>query len=379
MAINIATLFREKTQIELQNYAAQLGISQDAINRFLDFAIPTLVENLVARGNTEPTARRLLSQLDLMTHAVTTQAEQAAGSGIELQRGADILKQLLGDKLSSFVDQTAAIAGINPGNAASLTKYVAQNFYQFVANMVSSEQLDAERLRGLLVSQDAASSEDEGTEATSTNSPIAMPIEHAPAISRILPWIVLLLTSLAVLYFIGRGATRAAEVNDTDDSGISTDQREAATKVEIVDIVLPSGQILKAPSGQFTAMFNAALSRGGAAPASPFVLESVRFEPGTATLVASSKQQLDQFAIILKEYPSTNVRIEGHTDNNGNAQDNLTLSHQRSLAVKAYLQDRGLESERMRAMGRGQTKPVVSNATPDGQAQNRRVEVYIMQ
>ena len=75
--------------------------------------------------------------------------------------------------------------------------------------------------------------------------------------------------------------------------------------------------------------------------------------------------------------PESNEGINGHTDNVGNPEANKRLSERRAYAVKKYLENKGVEQERMTANGYGDTKPVATNATKEGRALNRRVEFVV--
>ncbi len=72
------------------------------------------------------------------------------------------------------------------------------------------------------------------------------------------------------------------------------------------------------------------------------------------------------------------MEVSGHTDNVGSASFNKRLSKQRALAVKNYLVSKGVEQDRIVAVGYGFEKPVASNDTPEGRQQNRRVEMKIL-
>jgi OOP family OmpA-OmpF porin len=81
----------------------------------------------------------------------------------------------------------------------------------------------------------------------------------------------------------------------------------------------------------------------------------------------------------LKTYPKNDVLVEGHTDSSGNAAYNLSLSRLRAEHVRDYLiKEGGLDAQRFRIVGYGQTQPIADNATREGRAQNRRVEVIIL-
>ena len=94
-------------------------------------------------------------------------------------------------------------------------------------------------------------------------------------------------------------------------------------------------------------------------------------------LSKAAKESLNQFAVSLKQNPSTDVTIYGYTDNVGTLEANKKVSGQRALAVQQYLNDAGIPSNRMTAQGLAWDNPVASNDTEAGRAQNRRVEIYI--
>ena len=76
-------------------------------------------------------------------------------------------------------------------------------------------------------------------------------------------------------------------------------------------------------------------------------------------------------------YPNSAIRVEGHTDNTGNAAANKTLSEKRAASVKQTLMDKGIAGDRLESAGFGQESPIASNDTDEGRAQNRRVSVVI--
>jgi outer membrane protein OmpA-like peptidoglycan-associated protein len=102
--------------------------------------------------------------------------------------------------------------------------------------------------------------------------------------------------------------------------------------------------------------------------------KGINFENGKAVITASSFKSLDDLATLLNTYPGASVEIQGHTDNNGAADANKTLSQDRANAVKRYLSAGGVAEARMTAVGYGQEVPIADNATPAGKAKNRRVD-----
>lgn len=106
-------------------------------------------------------------------------------------------------------------------------------------------------------------------------------------------------------------------------------------------------------------------------------LQGIQFESGKNVIKKSSYSILDKVVKVMKENPSYNLEINGHTDRQGAAATNLELSQKRSDAVQAYLTKGGIEASRLTAKGFGETMPVADNATAAGKAKNRRVEFKV--
>jgi outer membrane protein OmpA-like peptidoglycan-associated protein len=104
---------------------------------------------------------------------------------------------------------------------------------------------------------------------------------------------------------------------------------------------------------------------------------SVLFTTGTARLLPSARERLDEVAAALETEHGAKFTIKGFTDARGTAERNLKLSQARADSVRDYLVSQGVEEERVRAIGMGEDSPVASNTTPDGRANNRRVEIIV--
>ncbi len=109
-----------------------------------------------------------------------------------------------------------------------------------------------------------------------------------------------------------------------------------------------------------------------------FTPDELRFESASADLPTTDLPTLDRIVERLENRPGLSVLIQGHTDSLGNPEINQTLSQQRAEAVRQGLIERGLDAERVAAEGAGSTRPIADNATPEGQRQNRRVEIYLL-
>jgi len=107
------------------------------------------------------------------------------------------------------------------------------------------------------------------------------------------------------------------------------------------------------------------------------VLRSVHFDFDKATLKPEAKPILDEAVQVLHQEGSVDIIVEGHTDSVGTEQYNLGLSRRRADTVRRYLVEHGVAPARITAEGMGESRPVASNDTADGRAQNRRVELHV--
>ena len=112
---------------------------------------------------------------------------------------------------------------------------------------------------------------------------------------------------------------------------------------------------------------------------SSFQLESIQFETGRADLRQAYQAGCERMAQWMTTNPGVNVLVVGHTDNVGDAEDNLVLSRNRAEQVKAYLVDRGVEAGRIQVDGKGDLEPMAPNDSEAGRAANRRVVVRILE
>jgi|JI102314A1RNA_FD_contig_111_39490_length_1719_multi_6_in_0_out_0_2 outer membrane protein OmpA-like peptidoglycan-associated protein len=104
---------------------------------------------------------------------------------------------------------------------------------------------------------------------------------------------------------------------------------------------------------------------------------NITFATDSAVIAGSFTGTLGQLASTLAQYDKTTITVRGYTDNTGSAAYNQRLSQDRANSVASYLTRSGVPASRVQAIGYGMSNPVASNATPEGRAQNRRVEISI--
>lgn len=114
-------------------------------------------------------------------------------------------------------------------------------------------------------------------------------------------------------------------------------------------------------------------------PGDVITLHEVYFETGKSELLQQSFKELSQLIELLMKYPSIQIEVRGHTDNQGTIEFNQHLSEQRAKAVVDYLTANGIASTRLTWKGYGKSQPVDDNETPEGRQRNRRVEYKIIE
>jgi outer membrane protein OmpA-like peptidoglycan-associated protein len=218
--------------------------------------------------------------------------------------------------------------------------------------------------------------------------------ESRSAFARWWPWLLALVAALILLpqlRYCGHEATQkvgdAAKTTAqaTADAAKSAAQATAqaaksgaaAVTKAIKTFELPNGVKIDVTDGGFMATLVAFLNSKDAALGKGYSFDEVHFDTGSATIRPESTKQLEQLAAVLKAFPNVAISIEGHTDSTGDADLNKKLSAERAAAVEKVLESYGVAEARITSSGFGPGKPIASNDTEDGRAQNRRVEVVV--
>ena len=104
---------------------------------------------------------------------------------------------------------------------------------------------------------------------------------------------------------------------------------------------------------------------------------NISFDSGSSEIKPSFLNVLHGVNLVLNKYEKTLITISGHTDSDGSNSYNQLLSEQRATNVASYFLNQGIQIERLAAIGYGETRPIASNATPEGKYANRRVELHL--
>ena len=175
----------------------------------------------------------------------------------------------------------------------------------------------------------------------------------------------------------------AVSVNGTflkayiDNDRVINDPDGVKRPISIVGLSIVGGSNAASDTVMFT---NFRLAEGGKTVRSALdtdgkiVTHGILFDTGKDIIKAEPLPTLKSILALLSEDPGLNFSIEGHTDNQGNKAINQPLSEKRSAAVRAWLAQKGIAPARLKTKGFGDAKPLDANTTPEGRANNRRVE-----
>lgn len=107
-------------------------------------------------------------------------------------------------------------------------------------------------------------------------------------------------------------------------------------------------------------------------------IDAVDFDPGDHRLNSTSRSSLAELIVLLNSHPEVVLKLEGHTDNRGAARDNLALSKRRVMSVVRYMVANGVDGNRLKPFGFGENRPIMTNVSEQGRAENRRIEMSVV-
>lgn len=404
MEINLLEIVKKQISGDiLQKAAAFLGEDTSALQKALNAILPSVLGGVVNQSTSISSATTLMNTLvtdghdgsifnslsNLLNGGSATQGLMAAGDGI--------VKNLFGNKTSGIVDWIASYAGIKTGSASGLMSMIAPVVMGAIGKQISGEHASPTGLMSLLSDQTnlikntlpAGLSSVLGLSNLRLDTPSVVSTAQAEKIaseahtmvaeksllSRVLPWFVLLLAGLVGMFYLKMCNTKAPE------------PPQATAVTEVPQIVVPVDTIKKLalPQGEMTVKKGSFLDQlymevndTTLDPTKTLIFDNVNFATGSADLTEESKVQLDDLVKIMKGYPKVAIKIEGHTDNQGNEVQNKKLSENRAASVKAYIASHGIVGGRMATAGFGSSKPLADNMNEEGRAKNRRIEAMIV-
>ena len=437
-----------------------LGESESSIGTALRSIVPLALGGLFARsqqpGGTaelfgmanQAHSNGILNDLGSLlggTSSVHTTAP--ATDGGLLNKGAELLRSVLGTHYTSAVEGVSQQAGVRESTTSSLLGMAVPVALGLLGKHAAENNLDANGFGSYLSSQRSnivgalgslpgslgtmlsglglgsvaagigntasAAANTFGSAASSAASrtgdvgrSAVRDVERATSSSSRWPLLLLALAVLAGLFYFMRSCNKAPENTEpmattttTTDTTMTaaapapapaapTGRYDEASGNYIYDtganteVKLPDGTVLNVGSNSFESrLFNFLNDKTQTVSDDKtqgwMSLDRVYFNTGKSTLTAESQAQLKNVAAILKAFPTAALKFGGYTDNKGKAAMNMALSADRAEVARAAVVGNGIDGGRITAEGYGDAHPIASNDTPEGRAQNRRVDVRV--
>lgn len=420
MAANLIEMFKNTVgDLVIKQASSMMGESAESATKAIGSIIPTLLGTLVQKGGTDAGVRGLMDFMaeNKIDGSRLANVSSLLGGGQDTQglllEGGGILKYLLGDKLASVVDMISGSSGLKTSSSSSMLKMAGPLLMGILGKYIGEKSLDGQGIKNLLLGQreyvkqglpdgmsdvlGLGSTLDMGQALSSSSSDTSSKMTSGGSgtgLSKFLPWLVLVLAALGLLYFIQKGCNSSGKPEgEPATTSVDTLSKTAPTSTGITSAdptakklpyTLPDGKKLELVPTSFTARiydFIRGTNTGGdmnARTPNCFRLENVHFVPGTSQLTSQSDESLTELYEVLKNYPVVIVSIEGHTDNVGDPEKNRVYSEQKAQAVKVWLEKKGIAADRLIASGWGDRNPFTDNASEEGKATNRRVEVCVV-
>jgi OmpA-OmpF porin, OOP family len=405
MQVNLLDTIKSQIGSDLIEKAANfVGEDSSVTKKALDIVLPSLLGGIINQSSEPNSSASLLSKFTEGGHdgSIFDTIGNLLGGGSATQglldSGESIVKNLFGNKTSGAVDWIAAFTGIKTASATGLMSIAAPLVMGAIGKQVKNESMGISGLASLLGSQKdmiqkalpaglssvlgLTNLKSETPSVFSTQKSIPPPtsafekMDEKSWMNKVLPWAILLVAG-----FIGMMFLRTCKSVTPEPPTVTPVHEAQLTQAAVADTVttikLPEGE-LKVKTGSFLDQLSKEITDNTLDSTKALTFDNVNFATGSAILTDSSKIQLSDLVKIMKAYPKVAIKIEGHTDNKGNAQSNKKLSLNRAESVMKFLQTNGLDATRTTVAGLGSEKPKADNATEQGRAANRRIEAYVV-
>ncbi|APR77825.1 Putative outer membrane lipoprotein [Minicystis rosea] len=391
----------------IQRAGALVGEGTAGTHRAMETAIPAVTAGVINDASSVSGAERLLRYLDEagLRGPMSSIADRlGAGSGEELIRmGKEMLGRIFGGRVGSIVDASASATGVKRSVMDSLLGLAAPLVMGLIGNLVHTRRFDAAGLAGFLGEQKSSVlnalppevmnafgfTPPTRTTTVRTTTPRAEPVRETQRASSRL-WPLLLIIPAALLAFLAlrrpREPVPAERAREGFGVGVPQEAPPAAPpRVEApqpaapseIELTLPDGRVQRFAEGTLVYDLSQTITAPGNDTGQRFVLDGVTFDTASANLSQGALADIDGIAAVLREHPSVQILLEGHTDSTGTTAAAQKLAVDRANAVKNALVSRGVAADRIATAGHGAERPLGSNDTPDGRAKNRRTELVI--
>ncbi len=368
----------------IQQASVLVNETPEKTERAVSCVVPTLLAGVLDSGASPAGIQKVMQMIseggfENKLIAFTSDHADSKLNGF-ITSGKLIMTGLFGGRVDSITDNIARNSGIRHSSAASLMALSAPLVMGLLGREVRTNGLNGSSLMTLLMRQRESivrnlptglgnllswqTTTNEAIPRTRISSDDTSPAPPKP--NRAALW-------LATMMLLAGGMILISWLRTPDPQ----------TRGRLASISLPGGARLRATETSVT--YAIANYLGGQSAGDQyaneerrrFAFDSLTFSTGSAQPTDESIEILRDLATVLKAYPQANVRLEGYTDNTGDAAANRELSQQRAESIKALLVQNGVDESHIDTAGFGSDNPIASNETEAGRLSNRRTELVV--
>ena len=396
MGTNLIDLVKgQLSEALLSKAAGFLGEDSAVTTKAINLILPSVLGGMANKVTNADGASQLFGLMQNQDHSTdifgslsTLLGGGSATQGL-LDNGGSVVSSIFGNKTSGISSVIASAVGMKTGSASSLMSIAAPILMNVISRNLGGaatssglvsllgSQLPFLRSAGLPSSLTSALGLSNLNLLTTPSLSSPKPVVEEGGLGKFLPWLLLLAVALAGFYFFKSCNTKTPEMPVAAAVVEAPIAPVAPAIVETVKkLTLPGGDIEVKVGSFLDKLYNEILDPK-ADLTKALTFDNVNFAVASAQLTEGSKTQLNDLGKIMKAFPNVHIKVDGHTDNVGNAAGNLRLSQARAASVKAYLGTHGVEGGRITTAGFGSTNPVADNATAEVKAQNRRIGAFV--
>lgn len=368
----------------LKRLSSWLGESPEGTRAAVQDALPASLVGLANQASSEEGSQALLKRLQRGDYP-RLDPDDLSRAGMDRDRTEQMVQSsqgfmggLFGGKLGGLIDGVAEHAGISRSAVSKLLALATPLVMSLIGKRAASEHLDAAGLRSylgeqrniasgllpgslsrLLVPAGAAAATAAATSSSRSHQARVMPAVETRERREGFPWWI-----AGLLALIALGAFAWNRISHRR----SAEQRPVITQVTAPVAAVSAGDI---------GALNLVLEGSSALP-ERLLIKNLTFDTDSAAIDPESRQVLDEVAGVLANHPTAKIRVEGHTDATGAPDVNRQLSQARADATRRYLGERGIDANRIEAVGHGAQQPIDTNDNPAGRARNRRTELVVV-
>jgi len=383
---NLVDLIRAYITPEIVDKAAAfLGENRGTTEKAVNTAVPALLSVFSKFAGTSAGASKLFDLIrssdsgDILSTAASLFTNNQ-NTESKLNFGNSLLDTVLGNKKNGFIDNIAGAVGMKNSSVLSMLSLIGPFILGFLRKHTDSLGLNAAGLGRLLTDQSglftrllpagAASLLGFSDMASASARKADATVKEEEEVGGIWKWLLPLLLLLGTIILTVLGLKGC---NDQD-----VQHQVNRVSRALSSISLPGGVHISVPQDGFNYKLVEFLNNpADMTVPKTFVFDDLNFYFNSTKLTPESKKTVDDLIVILKAFPTTEARLEGHTDNVGDAATNLKFSQDRANLVKQILVTGGISHSRLTTDGFGQDRPIDTNDTDAGRARNRRTELVV--